>query len=133
MGILDGTLADQIYKGFKGKLLTGSIRQRSALASTALDSYGDPIDLDAVETDCEGFTEDYDSLYRARAGLPEDSVKVCIFAKSCPGVRPTKDDVVRLRQAGSDTWYQLRRVQTDPATALWECPDAFVIPAPDPL
>lgn len=133
MGLLDGPLAESIYQGFKGKLLTGSIRQRAPAESTALDEYGDPLDLIPTETDIEGFAENYDALYLARSGLPTDSVKVNFFAKSAPGITPSTDDLVRLRQAGVDTWYQLRRVKIDPAGVLWECPDAFEVAAPEAL
>ncbi len=132
-GFLEGSLAESIYKGFKGKLLTGSIRQRVPAESSSLDEYGDPQAIVPTETPIEGFAENYDALYLARAGLPKDSVKVNFFAKSAPGVRPGKDDLVRLQQASVDTWYQLRRVKIDPAGALWECPDAFVISAPEPI
>lgn len=129
-GILDGSLADAIYKGFKGKLLTGSIRQLVTPESGGLDSFGDPQDGVPVYTALEGFAEDYDDAFRARAGIPQTDVKVNVFAKSIPGIVPSKDDIVRLRQAGVDTWYQLRRAKIDPAGALWEC-QAFVVPEPD--
>jgi hypothetical protein len=130
-GILDGSLADAIYAGFKGRLLTGLIRQSEPPVSGALDALGDPIDLATTDTAIEGFYEDYDSAYLARAGIPGDSVKVSIFAKSAPDIEPGKDDIVKLVQAGSALWFQVRRVQTDPAKALWVLPDAFRIPDPD--
>lgn len=130
MGLLDGDLAESIFRGFKGRLLAGILRQRAVPDSGALDALGDPEDLAQVDTSLEGFFEDYDAAYIARAALPKDSVKVCIFAKSCPDVTPTKDDLVRLTRAGIAYWFQLRRVQSDPASALWECPDAFRIPEP---
>lgn len=129
MGILDGSLASSIYKGFKGKLLTGSLRQLVTPESGGLDEFGDPQDGTPVYTAIEGFVDDYDDAYRARAGIPDTDTSVNIFAKSCPGVTPTKDDICRMRQAGVDTWYQLRRVKVDPAGALWVC-QAFVIPEP---
>lgn len=128
-GILDGSLAEQIYKGFKGKLLIGTIRQYSAPESGALDAFGDPIELIETDTRIEGFTEDYDDQYMANAGIPTTDLKVNIFGKSCPGVIPGKDDKVRFRQGGVDTWYQLRRVRTDPAGALYVC-QAFVTTVP---
>lgn len=130
MGILDGSLAQSIYDGFKGKLLSGIIRQEVAPESGALDDLGDPIDLASTDTTIEGFTENYDALYISRSGLPKDSIKVNIFAKSCDGITPTRDNLVRFEQAAVSTWYQLRRVQIDPAGALWQCPDAFEVPAP---
>lgn len=131
MGILDGEIASSIYAGFKGKLLSGLIRQRAVPDSGALDDRGDPIDIATTETMLEGFYEDYDASYLARSGLPQDSVKVNIFAKSCPDVTPGRDDLVKLTRAGVEHWFQLRRVRTDPAVALWECIDAFAIPEPE--
>lgn len=131
MGLLDGELATSIYDGFKGRLLTGTIRQRTVPDSGALDANGDPVDLASTDVSLEGFFDNYDLAYMKRASLPDDSVKVCIFAKSCPDTTPTRDDIVRMRRAGIDYWFQLRRVMIDPAGALWECPDAFEIPAPE--
>lgn len=131
MGILDGSLADQIYKGFKGKLLKGVLRQNTSPDSTALDSYGDPIDLLPTDTPMEGFVENYDAAYAARAGIPGTDVKVNIFAKSCPGLTPGLDDICKFVQGGVATWYQLRGAKIDPAGALWTC-QAFVIPEPVP-
>ena len=130
MGMLDGDLAQSIYDGFRGVLLAGIIRQRAVPDSGGLDAHGDPLDLTPTDTELEGYFENYDSMYLARSGLPADSVKVAIFAKSCPAIIPTKDDLVKLTRGGVDRWFQLRRVQTDPAQALWECPDAFEIEEP---
>jgi hypothetical protein len=130
VGILEGSLAEQIYKGFKGRLLSGIIRQRAVPTSGALDTYGDPIDLAPVDTALEGFTEDYDDAFRARAGIPGTDLKVNIFAKSCPAITPGKDDLVKFTRAGVAEWYQLRRVKVDPAGALWEC-QAFRIKDPE--
>lgn len=128
MGLLDGDLAQAIYDGFKGRLLSGIIRQRTT--SGGLDSYGDPVGQSSSDSTIEGFVEEYDDSYIANAGIPKDSIKVNIFAKSADGVRPSRDDIVRFDRGATSTWYQLRRVKTDPAEALWVCPDAFEIEAP---
>lgn len=127
--LLDGDLATSIYEGFKGKLLTGLIRQRVTPESGALDSLGDPIELSSTDTVIEGFVENYDDAYRARAGIPETDIQVNFFSKSADGVTPGKDDLVKFTRGTTDTWYQLRRVKTDPAIALWSC-QAFQIPEP---
>lgn len=129
MGLLDGDLAQQIYEGFRGKLLTGIIRQEAIPSSGALDSYGDPIDAQDVDTAIEGFSAAYNDAFRARAGIPEQDVKVCIFANSCPGITPSKDDKVRIDRAGVSTWFQLRKVGIDPAKAMWVC-QSFEIAEP---
>lgn len=125
MGILDGGLADAVFKGFKGRLLSGVIRQVASPASGSLDDLGDPESGSPIDTACEGFVENYNSFFQAQAGIPKDSIRVLIFAKSCPNNTPGRDDLVRM----GATWYQLRSIKTDPATALWDC-EAFRIEAP---
>lgn len=129
MGLLDGVLAKEIFKGFKGKLLNGTLRRESPATSAGLDILGDPIATEPQTWPCQGFTEDYSAFYRAQAGIPETDVRANIFAQSIPGVTPTTDDQVAFVRAGVTTWYQLRKVTTDPATALWTAP-AFEIPDP---
>lgn len=129
MGILDGSLADSIFAGFKGQLLSGIIRQRTVPMSGSLDELGDPQDLAPTDTAIEGFTEDYSDTFRARAGIPAGDIKVNIFAKSAPAITPSKDDLVRFTQAGVARWYQLRAKSIDPAGAMWVC-RAFPIVEP---
>jgi hypothetical protein len=128
-GLLEGQLAQQLYAGFRGKLLRATLRQSTASASGGLDSFGDRI-ADAIETyPCQGFVEGYDAAYRKRAEIPETDSKVNIFAASLPaGISPGKDDEVQM-PAMTGPWWQLRQVQTDPATALWIC-QAYQIRAP---
>mgnify|MGYP001562722116 CR=1 FL=1 len=130
MGLLDGDLAEAIFQGFKGKLLTGVIRQKAVPESGGLDDLGDAIDATPTDTPLEGFVDEYDAAFKARAGIPQTDVKVCIFAQSIPGVRPGRDDKARIDRSGSSQWYQIRRVMTDPALALWEC-QSFEIQDPD--
>lgn len=121
MGLLDGQIADLVYAGFKGKLLSGTL-SKDAPGGT-LDSLGDPTTETTTGYACQGFVDGYSDMYRAQAGIPQEDSKVSIFAKSLPaGVRPGKDDRVTI---GGDIW-QIRNVKTDPATALWEC-QAYVI------
>lgn len=130
MALLTGDLANQVFAAFKGKLLKGIIRQKVIAESGGLDTLGDALDEEAVDTAIEGFWENYDDAYRARAGIPITDLQVNIFAKSCPGITPGKDDKVKLIGTGGiAVWYQLRAAKTDPATALWSC-RAFVIPEP---
>lgn len=130
MGLLDGGLATSIYRGFKGRLLSGEIRQYVAPQSGGHDEFGDPAaTLVPVDTAIEGFTEDYDDAYAARAGIPGTDFKVNIFAQSAPAITPGKDDTGYFTRAGVKEWFQLREVRTDPAKALWTC-QAFSIPEP---
>lgn len=128
-GLLDG-LAKAVFSGFKGKLLTGTLRRDTP--SATLDENGDPDSYDPTTWAVQGFTDGYSDSFRMKAGIPIEDVKVCIFGASLPaGIRPKKDDRVSLTFKGVTTWYQLRgRVDTDPAQALWEC-QAYVCPEPE--
>lgn len=129
MSLLEGDLATSIYNGFKGKLLTGVIRKRDIADSGALDSRGDPELGVPVDHPMEGFSENYDDAFRARAGIPITDFKVNVFGKSLPGVTLGKDDIGYFTRNGVQEWFQLRRVTKDPAGALWTC-QAFEIPGP---
>ncbi len=130
MSLLVSDLANKVYAAFKGRLLTGLIRQVSVPVSGGLDAHGDPIDSTATFTACQGFFDEYDDAYKMRAGIPHTDLKVCIFAQSIPGIVPGKDDKIMLRGRDGDVWYQVRKVKTDPAFALWET-QSFTIPAPE--
>lgn len=123
MALLTGEIANKIFKGFKGKLLSGELRRETP--STAVDEYGDPLVPTNSYTAIEGFVSGYDEQFRAESGIPDTDVKVNIFAKSAPSLTPNKDDKVLM----NGQWYQLRKVKTDPATALWVC-QSFAIDPP---
>lgn len=134
MGLLDGDLQAAIYKGFKGKLLKGVLRQTSVPDSATLDDLGDPLDTDALpDVRIEGFVDRYSAFTLAQPGFPQTDMKVCIFAGSCPGVRPKGHNLVRLDYKAGARWFHIREgdggVKTDPAEALWEC-QAYEIEAP---
>jgi hypothetical protein len=123
--LLTGQLAKAIFAGFKGKLLSGTLRQQSA---GGVDQWGDPIPGTVSLYGCEGFTDEYSDAFRVQAGIPETDLKVCIFGQSLPaGVQPTKDNQAQFR----GQWYQLRKIKVDPAMALFEC-QAFRIEVPAP-
>lgn len=124
--LLEGQLAQAIFQGFKGKLKTGTLRRVGSGGSGGKDELGDPLATSAQTWGFEGFTDNYTAYFKAQAGIPETDLKVCIFAKSLPaGVEPKRDDQAQIGGA----WYQLRKADTDPATALWEC-QAYAIKAP---
>ena len=122
-GLLTGKIAKAIFKGFKGKLLTGTLRHLTPASGN--DEYGDPNSEVLTTFSIEGFTDQYSAFYRAQAGIPETDLKVSIFAQSSPGLVPVKDDTVLF----GSTWYQLLTVGIDPAGALYEC-QAFEVPTP---
>lgn len=123
MPLLTGDLAQAVFDGFRGLLLTGELRRE--IKSGVLDDYGDPVGNTIEYFSIEGFSSRYSAFYRAQAQIPETDVKVSIFAKSNDGLVPRKDDKVIM----NGVWYQLREVSVDPAGALYVC-QAFVISPP---
>lgn len=124
-GLLTGQIAKAIFKGFKGKLLSGELRRDVPDAS--LDEFGDAVSSTLQYFDIEGFTDDFSDFYRASANIPETDLKVSIFAESSPGLVPAKDDKVIFE----GTWYQLRTQDVDPAGALYECRAFEILPPID--
>jgi len=115
-GLLEGEIAKRVYAGFKGKLLSGTLRRVSPDESGGLDEFGDPSSQSVATWTCQGFLDEYSEFIRAQAGIPDTDLKINIFAASLPsGVRPLQGDQVQFR----GTWYQLRNADTDPAQALW--------------
>lgn len=100
---------------------------RASAGSGGLDGYGDPVVPTFQTWDCEGFRENYSAFYRKAYEIPETDAKVNIFAGSLPrGFVPRQDDKVFME----GIWWQLRKANTDPATALWVC-QAFEGVAPE--
>jgi hypothetical protein len=129
MALLSNDLAKKVYQGFKGKLLTGIIRQLVVADSAALDEHGDAQDLAPVDTAIEGFDDEYSEYFRRKFSIPDSDVIVNIFVESAPGITPSEDDRVRFDRSGVSQWFQLRKVKVDPARALWVC-GAFRISDP---
>lgn len=123
MGLLTGSIAKKVFKAFKGKLLTGQIRQETP--NTVLDEYGDPTLPTITYEPLEGFVDEYSDFHKANSGIPETDLKVSFFAQSAPTITPAKDDKIQM----NGVWYQVRKIKVDPATALWVC-QAFVIDPP---
>lgn len=129
-GLLTGKIADAIFKGFKGKLLKGELRQETPVGS--LDPHGDASDTSIAYFAMEGFTDEFSEFYKKQAGIPESDIKVNIFAKSlASGVSPTKDDKVNFNTGSGIKWYQLRAVGIDPAEAMFTAPGFEIEPPID--
>ena len=111
--LLESQVRAAIAKGFKGKLLEGTITRTT---STTVDQYGDPVPGSTITAACEGFPDEYDDVYRKQAGIPETSVKIILIAGNT-AVEPKKTDIVTFR--GID--YEILKVKTDPALAHYEC------------
>lgn len=126
-GLLDGQIADAIFKGFKGKLLKGTLKRVAPDEGAGLDQLGDPQGITETTWNCEGFVDNSSRGRKTQDGVPDHTVKICIFAKSLPaGVRPELDDLVQFPRT-SGPWYQLQTpAETDPATALWEARASLV-------
>lgn len=117
VSLLEGDLAKAIYDGFKDKLLSGEVRRKRLPISGALDAHGDPVELESQTWQIQGFIDNYSRFTRAQAGIPDSTLKVCVFAQSAPDWTPRKDDWVRL----GTQWTQLAGgpLEIDPAGAMW--------------
>lgn len=115
VSFLEGQLRNAIAKGFNGKLLTGNLSRPGA--ATGVDEYGDPIYTVPFEIPVQGFVDEYNDAYRATAGIPETDSKVCLIA-GLMSTDPQKDD--KLKFPGFPL-FQIRKIKTDPAIAMWEC------------
>ena len=115
------TIATEIYKGFKGKLRTVTLRRESA---TSVDSLGDPVSPTATTYTCDGFRATYSAFYKNQSQIPDGDIKISITAGSLAAI-PQRQDQVKIE----GDWYQVREVMTDPATALW---DLQCFPIKDP-
>lgn len=118
---LETQIKNAIYAGFKGLLLTGTLRRASP--NPTVDGKGDATysyDTHSVE----GIVDTFSEYQKAKAGIPESDVKILILAGST-SLTPQKDDQLKFRT----TWYQARAVETDPAGATWTI-QAFVIADP---
>jgi hypothetical protein len=119
-------LPQTIFAAFNGKLLNGTLWRYVIGESGNLTDQGDPIEGTPTTWSMQGFVDDYDAAYRQRAGIPEGDAKVSVFGASLPsGIAPRRDD--RINMQGQ--WWQVRKIATDPAQALYVC-QSFVCPAP---
>jgi hypothetical protein len=119
-------LAQQVFNAFNGKLLNGTLWRYVIGDSGNLTDQGDPIEGTPTTWSMQGFVDDFDAAYRQRAGIPEGDAKVSVFGASLPsGIVPQRDDRINMQ----DQWWQVRKVATDPAQALWVT-QSFACPAP---
>lgn len=109
---LEGQLRNAIAKGFKGKLLVGTLTR---MVRGGVDEYGDPISTPQTFR-VEGFVDTYSDFYIQQAGLPETTVKIVLISGNSQ-VSPLKEDYINFR---GET-FQVNKVSTDPALATFEC------------
>jgi hypothetical protein len=110
---LESQLRNAIAKGFKGRLLTGTLTR---IINGGVDEYGDPSTTTQTFR-VEGFVDAYSDAYRAQAGIPETDSKITLIAGNS-AVEPIKLDRIQFTN-----WplFEVRVVKTDPAKATFEC------------
>jgi hypothetical protein len=121
MGLLDGEIATLVGDALDFMLLDGTLRRE---VSTTVDSLGNPVLSTPATYTFRGFDDEYTAAYRAMAGIPERDIKIVVAGSSIATV-PLQNDKVTIRGA----WYQVRKVVTDPARAVYEL-QSFLIEAP---
>lgn len=119
---LESAIRKQVAQGFKGKLLTCTLRR---VETSAVDGYGDPVAGAASTYAFDGIRDTFTLAFAQAAGVPVTDAKILIILGSLAAA-PQQDDQVKVR----GQWFQLRRVvEADPAAATqaWA---AFEIPDP---
>ena len=108
--LLESQLRKQIAQGFKGRLLTGTLRR---VTVTAVTDKGDTQTSTAKTYSFDGIVDKFSAAFAVAAGIPETDVRILIIAGSL-SVTPIKDDQIKIRSE----WFQLRRlIDRDPALA----------------
>lgn len=108
---LESQIRNAIASGFKGLLLTGTIRRETVGSVTG---EGDPVTT-FKDYPFEGIRDHFSAQYAISAGIPITDVRILIIAGLCP-IAPNQDDKVKI----GGSWYQVRRVmEIDPATASY--------------
>ena len=123
MGLLDGEIANAIYRGFRGKLLTGTLRRE--VPGTGTDTLGDPNPGTPETYTFEGIRENYNAAFRATAGIPQTDVRILIIAGSL-STTPRRGDQIKI----VNVWHKVREIESiDPAVATYQL-QCFEIPDP---
>lgn len=111
--MLESQIRNEIAKGFKGRLLKGSLTRSTP--GGGLDSYGDPVAVTTRSYPCEGIVESFKATFRAIAGIPDTDVKILLIG-GLVEVEPQKDDRITFR----GVTYQVRQIlEIDPANATY--------------
>lgn len=122
MGLLDDDLATIIGGAIDFMMLDGTLRRDTVASLNS--SYGDPVAGTPSTYSFRGFDDDFDAAYRMRAGIPQTDTRISIMASSVASA-PMQDDRISFR----GSWWQIRRVVSDPARAVYEC-QVFKVGAP---
>lgn len=122
VSLLDKSIAKTVAQGFKGQLLTGTLRRE---VTKTVDDAGDPATSTVTTYPFEGIRDTFNAVYAAAAGIPVTDVRILIIAGSIKTV-PVMDDKIFIRSS----WYQVRRItEIDPANATYTLA-AFACKAP---
>jgi len=113
VSLLESEIKKTVAAAFKGVLLTGTLRR---VASTSVDSFGDPIPGTATTFPFEGIRESFNAAYARQAGIPVTDIKILVIAGSLT-TNPIKGDQILIR----GQWHQVRALLgRDPADATHE-------------
>lgn len=112
MSVFD-VMKGAIARGFKGKLHTGILYRSTG---TVQNSLGDTVATAPAQFRIEGIVTEYDEMYRQRAGIPDEDVKIVLISGNCE-TAAVKDDVVRLPRKGQQRYFKVRKIGQDPADA----------------
>jgi hypothetical protein len=113
VSLLESEIKKQVASAFKGVLLPGTLRR---VASTTVDSRGNPVPGTATTFSFEGIREKFNSTYAANVGIPTTDIKILIIA-GLLDTDPIKDDQILIR----GQWHQVRAIlERDPANATHE-------------
>ncbi len=112
-------LRAKIANGFRGKLLIGTLTRNS---SGGFDDNGREIAIAPETFLVQGLCDEYSDEYKARAGIPEGTVKLILIAGLCE-TEPQKNDLVSF---ANFPLFQINKVKTDPARAHFECQSSEV-------
>lgn len=117
-----------IAKGFRGRLLKGTVRRRS----TILNEFHDVETLTYTDYSFDGMREFFDAQYQTLALIPATDVKILVILGSL-AITPTQEDLVQIPPIPGATgvWHKVRRILSiDPASASMSL-QAFPIPDAD--
>ena len=113
--LLKGKIRKAIAKGFKGKLLKGTLTRRNS--STVDPNTGFPTNTTPQSFTVEGFHDNYNETFRVGAGIPETDSQIILIAGNCQ-IEPKKDDKIIFPNYPS---FQIRKIKTDPDKAHFDC------------
>jgi hypothetical protein len=117
--IFDALRAD-VHAALTDDARAGTLRRE---VSGGLDEWGDPLPAVVTNHGFRGWRDAFDAQWHA-AGIPLTDARIVVLAQSI-AVAPVQGDKLNVESR----WWQVSRVETDPAGAAWVC-QAFEVSAP---